>query len=254
VSILTKASKPAARAIIATIYGEAGTGKTSLAATFAKPIFIRLEDGMLSIDADKMPDALPMVTSVADLWEQLTALIKEPHDYKTVVIDSVTRLHTMFEAYILDEEEKITHKRSKSINQALGGYGAGNNAVAQLHSKVRSAAQKLIERGINVIFIGHSETRKIEPHDMQGYAYCGLKLQDKSEKHYIDDVDLVVFLKQKAFVKDDGKLISTNDRVLVTQLSKNCAAKNRYGITEEIAFQKGINPLAKFLSQQEVTK
>jgi KaiC/GvpD/RAD55 family RecA-like ATPase len=93
--ILAQAGKPADRAVMVTLCGDSGMGKTSLAATFPKPIFIRAEDGMQAIPASKRPNALPLIASVEQLWEQLNALIHEEHDYQTVVIDSVTALERL---------------------------------------------------------------------------------------------------------------------------------------------------------------
>lgn len=45
-SLLDTVKKPEDRPVIATVTGDAGIGKTTLAATFPKPIFIRAEDGM----------------------------------------------------------------------------------------------------------------------------------------------------------------------------------------------------------------
>ena len=45
-SILAQAGKPADIPIICTITGDAGVGKTRLAATFPDPIFIRAEEGI----------------------------------------------------------------------------------------------------------------------------------------------------------------------------------------------------------------
>ena len=89
-SVLSTISKPCDRAIIATITGDAGIGKTTLACSFQKPIVIRVEDGLQSIPENERPDAFPVVQKVDELWSQLSALINEQHDYKTVVIDSVT--------------------------------------------------------------------------------------------------------------------------------------------------------------------
>ena len=89
-SILDTAAKPVQRKPIITICGDAGTGKTSLACTLPSPIVIRAEDGLESV-TDK-PMAFPLLESTQALWEQLTALIKEEHDYQTLVIDSVTAL------------------------------------------------------------------------------------------------------------------------------------------------------------------
>ena len=95
-SILDMIRKPEDRPSLVTILGDAGLGKSSLAATFPNPIFIRAEDGLQAIPLESRPDAFPVLNSVNDLWEQLSSLIKEEHQYKTLVIDSVTALERMF--------------------------------------------------------------------------------------------------------------------------------------------------------------
>ena len=57
-----------------TIFGDAGTGKTSLAATFPSPIFIRAEDGLQAVANDTRPDAFPVLQAPQDLWDQLSEI------------------------------------------------------------------------------------------------------------------------------------------------------------------------------------
>jgi len=76
-----KIEKPKDRAVIATLCGDAGLGKTSLAASFPNPVVIRAEDGLQSIPLKSRPDAFPVLESAKDLWEQLTSLIKEDHKF-----------------------------------------------------------------------------------------------------------------------------------------------------------------------------
>ena len=134
-SLLSTISKPQDRSVIVTIIGDSGLGKTSLAATFPKPIFIRAEDGLQAIKSDARPDAFPLLNKVDALWDQLKALVTEQHDYQTVVIDSVTALERLFTQHVIDSDPK----NPRSINQALGGYGAGLAAVATMHQRVRKA-------------------------------------------------------------------------------------------------------------------
>jgi len=246
-SLLDTISKPNDRPIIATILGDAGLGKTSIAATFPEPIFIRAEDGLQSIPLDSRPDAFPLLSSTSQLWEQLKALINEKHNYKTVVIDSVTALERMF----IDEVVASDPKQPKTINQALGGYGAGLQAVAALHQRVRKAAALLVNNGVNVVFIAHADTDTIELPDSDPYTRYNLRLGKKSVAPYVDDVDLVGFIKLQTFTTGDGerkKAISDGTRILVTYATAANVSKNRYGITDDIEVKQGINPLAKYVS------
>ena len=246
-SILSSVEKPQDRAPIVTICGDSGMGKTVLAASFPKPVFIRAEDGLQSIPAETRPDALPVVTKVDDLWEQLTALVTEDHGYKTVVIDSVTALERLFMQHIIDSDPK----KPRSINQAMGGYGAGLSAVSTMHQRVRKACGILnSKKGMNIVFIAHADTETLELPDQDPYTRYNLRLSKKSVAPYVDDSDLVGFLKLQTFTTGDGerkKAMSTGERLLVTYATASNISKNRFGITEDLAVQAGVNPLTNFI-------
>jgi hypothetical protein len=59
------------------VYGTEGVGKSSLAATTPKPIFIQTEDGLGEIDCDKFP----LAKSLEDVVAALTELETQQHDY-----------------------------------------------------------------------------------------------------------------------------------------------------------------------------
>lgn len=246
-SIMQSISKPADSPIIATILGDAGTGKTSMAATFPNPIFIRAEDGLQAIPADSRPDAFPVVNAVDMLWEQLAALINEEHSYQTVVIDSVTALERLFIQHVIDTDPK----KPKSINQANGGYGAGLAAVATLHQRVRRAAGVLRDKGINALFIAHCDFETVDLPDTDPYSRYSLRLGKKSVAPYVDDVDFVGMVKLVTFTTGDGdrkKAVSDGSREIVCTATPSAVTKNRYGITEPLPVELGINPLTGVVS------
>lgn len=246
-SILSTVSKPADRPVIVTICGDSGLGKTSLACSFPNPIVIRAEDGLQAIPADFRPDAFPVLDGPDTLWEQLMALIHEEHAYKTLVVDSVTALERMFTQSVIDSDPK----KPRGIQQALGGYGAGRDAVAGMHGRVRRAAGLLAEkRGMNTVFVAHADTSRIEPPDSDAYMRYTLRLHEKSMPSYIDDVDVVGFLKLETFTTGDGerkKAISDGTRMLITYATAANVSKNRFGITEPIKVEIGVNPLAAYI-------
>jgi hypothetical protein len=246
-------STPEDRAVICTICADSGMGKTTFAATFPKPIFIRAEDGLQAIPANARPDAFPLLTgarandAVQKLWDQMIALLQEDHDYQTVVIDSVTALERLFMTAVLESDPK-----AKSINQALGGYGAGTAAVASMHQRVRKAAGMLNERkGMHVVFVAHADVETMRLPDSDDYMRYSLRLPSKSLPPYVDDVDVVGFLRLETFTKgDEGerkKAISTGDRQMVAHATAANVSKNRFGITEPLDCPQGVNPLAAFI-------
>ena len=235
-----------------TICGDAGMGKSSLAATFPNPIFMRAEDGVARIKEEFRPKALPLISDSDQAWDQITALIHDPHDYKTLVIDSISALDRLFVTAVVKMDGK-----AKSLNSAMGGYGAGFNALAAMHQRVRKGAELLRQkRGMHVVFIAHAEIDRVSPPDSDDYSRWNLRMtHDKSLPPYIDDVDAVGFLRQQTFLRgDDGgrkRAISTDDRELVLHLTANNVSKNAWGVTNPITVELGKNPLAEFIESEK---
>ena len=230
-----------------TIFGDAGTGKTSLAATFPSPIFIRAEDGLKAVPAEKRPKAFPLLRTAQDLWDQINALIKEPHEYKTLVIDSVSKLDVLFTEEIMKTDGK------NNLAQCAGGFGAGFQVLFGMHQRLRKACQVLQERrGMNIVFIAHADVDKIEPPDMAGYSKYVMKITGNSKVNcadpYVNDVDVVGFIRLQTFSKgSDGevkKAVSTGTRELIAFATAANVSKNRFGITVPITVELGVNPLA----------
>jgi hypothetical protein len=245
-SVLSTIKKPETRAPIITICGDAGTGKTSLACTFPNPIVICAEDGLMSVPADKRPDAFPLLKSADDLWPQLLALLQEDHDYRTLIVDSVSACEQLFIKDVMDRDG-----RAKSINQALGGYGAGAAAVAAMHQRLRKGAGLLNERkNMAVVFISHADLEAVRPPDQDDYTRYSLRLMSKSLPPYVDDVDMVAFVRLVSALRgDEGdrkKIISNGDREVICHATAASVSKNRFGITEPLDFSAGENPFARF--------
>jgi len=247
-SILEQASVPESGPQILTICGDAGLGKSSLAATFPKPIFIRCEDGVARIPKEFRPASLPVIRSEDQLWEQCKALIHDEHDYKTAVFDTVSAADRLSVQSILKQDGK-----AKSINQALGGYGAGYSALAARHQQLRNAAEMMrMKRGMNVVFLAHTEVGTMRLPDQDDFSRYSLRMtHDKSLPPYLDDVDAVGFMRQVMALKgDDGerkKAVSSDERELVMHVTASNVSKNAYGIKEPILVPLGENPLAEFM-------
>jgi hypothetical protein len=184
-----------------------------------------------------------------DVLDAIEALATEKHEFKTLVIDSITQLATLIESEIVASDPK-----AKSINQAGGGYGAGYSTAAEKHRQIREWAGSLAyERGMNVIFIGHADTETLDLPDMDPFARYTVRMHKKSIPHYTDNCDLVGLIRLKTFVRtgdgDKKRAISTGEREIICFPQASSVTKNRFNITEPLPFTFDGNPFSKFLAE-----
>jgi len=223
---------------IITIAGEMGMGKTSI--PWPKPIFICTEDGLQSIPVEIRPPSFPLAKNKQDVIDYLTMLINEEHDYKTLVIDTISRLDSLFVEHIIANDKN----KPQSINQALGGYGNGPQAVAALHWRISKACKILNEKkNMTIVFLSHAETETIELPDTDPYMRYTLRLGDVvgmlRQKVFINGVEK----NKKGELLKAGKAISSDERILSCAANAASYCKNRYGIETDLRVEKGTNPL-----------
>ena len=234
--------KPRETAPVITICGDAGMGKTSFACAFPSPVVIRAEDGLQAIPYDARPDAFPVLQLPMDdkkkasgpppIIEQLRHLATAEHDYKTVIIDSVTKLEAMFIQFVCDRD-------NQPISKASGGYGAGREEVAGWHHKVKLACDMLAKRkGMTVIFLAHADVQRIDPPDDESYSKYSLRLHEKSMSPYTDDVDVIGFLRLRTYLMGDDderkKAKSDGTRELICYATPSNVSKNRYNVNDPL--------------------
>jgi phage nucleotide-binding protein len=140
--------------LAALFYGKAGTGKTTVAATFPKPLLhldIR-EKGTDSISDMKEVDSI----SIED-WDQFEQvywyLKSKENKYKTVVIDAVSQLQDFALIAALKENGK---DESDQISKRDFGMAAG-----RLKSWIINY-RDLVDDEINVVFLAHDRTSEGE--------------------------------------------------------------------------------------------
>lgn len=210
------------------VFGSHGIGKSTLVAQFPKPIFISTEDGIDSLDVVSFPRA----TSVGEVTENVKTLIKEDHDFRTVVIDSVDWLVTpLIESHIESSYE------AKEL-----AYGKGQMLVAE---KFREILQGLDvarrKRGMNVVLIAHSNVVKFQDPRSEEYDRFLPKLPNRCNALLQEWVDVLAFAAFKVIIKksDTGfngtraRGVSTGERLLHFVENSAFVAKNRYGCPED---------------------
>ena len=215
------------------VYGQEGVGKSTLGASAPDPIFIQTEDGLGEIDTCKFP----LAGSLSDVLAELTALRDEEHNFRTVVVDSLDWL----ERLIFDEVCKEFGVRS--IEKADGGFGKGYVDALVHWRKVLALLDDLRnKRGMMIILLAHAKVERFEDPENTAYDRYAPRLHKHAASLISEWVDAVLFATKRLRISKDGDSRSIaspigadgGTRVLRTNGSPACLAKNRFGLPNEI--------------------
>ena len=204
--------------------GMPGVGKSTMASQVPKPIFIPTEDGLDGIDCE----SFPMATKFSDVTDAIGALATEPHDYKTVVIDSMDWLENLAMAQV---------KIDVNNDAKVLGYGGDHRLTAE---KIRFVLRGLTtlreKRGMTVILIAHSLVKRFDDPAGDSYDRYILKMNGKSSSVISEWADVVGFAAQQTVVREVdagfgkkiGKGIAVGGNVLHLAWAPAYDAKCRY--------------------------
>ena len=170
------------------VYGVEGVGKSSYAAGAPRPIFIPTEDGLSEIDCA----AFPLAKSLPEVETYLSALASEPHDYQTVVIDSLDWL----EQLIWDDLCRLSN--ATSIEKVDGGYGKGYIAALRFWRQIVDSLETLHkQRQMAVILIAHAKVERFEDPESSSYDRYTPRLHKHANAVVTEWADAVLFATRK---------------------------------------------------------
>ena len=229
------------------IYGPPGLGKTTLAAEFPNPVFIQVEDGT--------PGNLELTScghlgSFVEVMESLSALLNEPHEFQTVVIDSVDKLEPLV------WEQTCADNKWASIESP--GYGKGYLAAEAVWREFLALCNELRhQRGMTVIHVAHSSIDRFDDPQTASYSRYDIRLHKRALALFQDEMDAILFLNQdvsiksqdSGFNKKDVKGVGGGTRWIYAEGRPSFVAKNRYGLPDKFIFKpgEGYSALAAYL-------
>jgi hypothetical protein len=217
------------------LYSPKGVGKTTFAASAPNPIFIGTEDGSGFVDVARFPR--PQVWS--DIIDNVRALQYEPHDYKTLVIDTLDWAEPLCWTKVIAEATPTKDgKRAETIEEVGGGYGKGYQAAIDVWRQLISEIERLqSEKGMHVILLAHSVLKMYRNPEGEDFDRYTMKFNEKASGLFREWCDELLFANFETFTKEKNKRIrgvSAGTRVIFTSRRAAFDAKTRRSLPEQL--------------------
>jgi hypothetical protein len=234
------------------LHGLPGIGKTSLGASFPDPAFIQTENGCpigLEIATFGLCETLPAVI------EALGYLGTQPHEHKTLVVDSLDKLEPLILAAVCADRGYV------SIESP--GYGKGWIEADKYWLDILRGFEFLRRaHGVNIVLIAHSEITTVNDPRVATYTSYQLRLHKRARGLVEDAADVIGFLATDVVIKTEqvgfGKTRARADggstRWLHLEGRPAFIAKNRYAMPERILIPQRFDfqsTLGKFFPQPQ---
>lgn len=221
-----------------TLYAPEGLGKSTFASNAPSPIFIPTEDGTAHLDVAR----LPRPATWADLMAGVAALTSEPHDYQTLVIDTLDAAETLnWTKVIADAPPDKSGEKPKSIEEVGGGYGKGYQAALDVWRQLLAALERLqAERKMHLVLLAHSQLKLYRNPQGDDFDRYTMKFNEKAASLFREWSDDVLFGNFETFgVKEKGTAkrvrgVSSGARLLYTIRTAAYDAKTRRGVRDGI--------------------
>jgi hypothetical protein len=205
--------------------GQGGVGKTTTACDAPSPIVIQTEEGLGGIDVP----AFPLCRSYEQFNEYVSALLNNPHKYKTLIIDSADWLENLIRTVVF---ESHTPKELE--------YARDMDFIAEEWRKVLRDLDQLRDMGMMIIFTVHSQLTKVDnpvhgSFDRLAFKMCKRSaplLEEWCDIIFYCDYEMLVQKEDAGFGKKKNRIVPSDGRVMHTVGTPSMTAKNRYGLPE----------------------
>lgn len=219
------------------LYGEHGVGKGTWASGAPSPFFLDIEGGLDNIDCERTE----RLVSARAVGEALQWLTHEPHEYKTVVVDTVDWLEQLIHKQIVADEQNAKIKSIADI-----GYGKGYSRAIPIWNWFLAQLEQLRQhRKMAVILLSHAKVERYESPESESYDRYSPDLHKSSCSMIQEWCDEVLFASTRVFTKqqDEGfnrkrtMAVGGKERYIRTNESASSVAKNRLQLPDELPLQ-----------------
>lgn len=230
-----------------------GFGKTTFGALAPNPIFLmsKRETGLETlINNNLVPQVahFPEIEDWLSLLDAIAALTEEPHDYKTVVLDTINGFERMLHEHVCQRDFN-NDWTDRGFTGYMRGYEVSQNDWRAMLNELDTLRRA---RNMIVILLAHTRIESFKNPEGTDYSRYEPDLHKKTWALTHGWAEIVLFGNYYTVVDKDRKAKGGVQRILYTQRTAAFDAKNRHGLPEEI--DGGDNLWASLISAMKTTK
>lgn len=196
------------KVIAALIYGEPGSGKTTVGCSAPSAVLFDFDGGVGRINAAHRVPTL-QVNEWGDVYSAIKEVQDELPDTRTIVIDTVGKMLDFMSASIISGGERGMVNRDGTLS--LKGYGVRKNMFIEFNHRI-------LHSGKNVIYIAHEKEEKRGDEYVKRPEVGGSSVND-----LLKELDLVGYMRMT------GK-----KRTITFNPDEHWYAKNTFNLPAEI--------------------
>jgi hypothetical protein len=216
------------------LFGVEGIGKSTFGSECPAPKVIDLERRTKHLAIARVPEPEDGWTW-PDVLEAIRLFETEPHDRKTLVVDTLDELEALLWKYIC--------QRDKKDNIEAYGYAKGYQAALDEWRVFMAAIERLqSRRGMNVLLTAHCLVKTFKNPEGDDYDRYQPKINDKAAGYLKGKVYDVLFAIEETYaVKKDpnskterAKGVTTGAHVVYTTRTPGHDGKNSHNLPEQM--------------------
>jgi hypothetical protein len=217
------------------LYGPEGIGKSTFAADAPDPVFLDVEQGTDNLATSRVTfdeaGERTRPTSFAEVMTALGSLARDPHPFKTIVLDTADALEALIWAQVCAQAQV------KTIEDF--GYGKGYVIALSPWRQFVDAVETLRAKGYNVITLGHALIKPFKNPEGEDFDRYIPKLHEKASALIKERANAVLFANWRNATRKDSQTkrvrgVTDKARLIYTTRTAAYDAKNRYDLPEEM--------------------
>ena len=187
-------------------------GKSTFAASAPTPLAIPIkgEEGVDSLDIPKTP----IVRTFEDLMDIISAMYENKHDFKTLIIDSVSTMEPLI-------WDKVCQDHGKQKIEDIGYAKGYIDALYYWRDILEGLDALRNDKGMNSILIGHVNVKTFNDPLTDPYDQYIISMHYKTADLLYRWGDLILFANSKVYAKETksgkNKGVLVGERKLFTQ-------------------------------------